>query len=409
VTTFLHNLENELPADAEQCPPGVLGGGIEMADFIIAGAPKPVLLMGQTYDYFDRRGLQRAYDDVSRFYGAIGAPQGSVDLFIGPQGHGYSVHNQQAMVAFFCRQAGVPEVQVEETEPLEELVLNAAPNGQVMDAGAMPVYELIASLARELRARRRPVDEAALKAELAGRLGLPAERTLPRYRVPRPIREGDVVFARYAVETEGRVRAILRKRLADPSHPFTLDVEPTVHLYLPHVSCETDLGEDPLALQLQESPPLYGLDVRGLGESLPEEARPGFFQPYGMDYMLHAYGEMLGRSYLGRRVYDVLCTIDLLAHEGAQEIHLYGRGQGAILALFAALLHPRTASVTLKNGPRSFHEWTQTPYVAWPAANALYGVLQAVDLPDCLRVLGDRARVIEPWNPQMTPYAAAAK
>ena len=48
VTTFLANLENELPADAEQYPPGVIGAGLEMADFLIARAPDPVLLLGQT-------------------------------------------------------------------------------------------------------------------------------------------------------------------------------------------------------------------------------------------------------------------------------------------------------------------------------------------------------------------------
>ncbi|MBM3211835.1 hypothetical protein FJZ33_06440, partial [Candidatus Poribacteria bacterium] len=35
VTTFLHNLENELPADCEQYPPGVVGAGLEMSDFFI--------------------------------------------------------------------------------------------------------------------------------------------------------------------------------------------------------------------------------------------------------------------------------------------------------------------------------------------------------------------------------------
>jgi hypothetical protein len=34
VTTFLHNLENELPADNEQCPPGVIGAGLELVDFL---------------------------------------------------------------------------------------------------------------------------------------------------------------------------------------------------------------------------------------------------------------------------------------------------------------------------------------------------------------------------------------
>jgi dienelactone hydrolase len=408
VTTFLHNLENELPADAEQCPPGILGDGLEMADLLIAAAPKPVLLLGQNYDYFDRRGLREAHQDVARFYAAMGAGKENVDLFIGPQGHGYSAHNQQAMVAFFCRHAGLSETQVDAVEPLGEETLYAATGGQVIDAGAMPVHRMIAARANELTAERAVLSGDALKVELQHLMALPDSRSLPHYRVPRPVRKGDAVFARYAIETEDRVRAILWKRLADPAHPFTLDVEPQVNLYLAHVSVEADLEEDALALALQEEPPLYALDVRGLGESMPEEQRPGLFQPYGMDYMFHAYGGMLGRSYLGQRVYDVLCTMDLLVHKGAEAIHLYGRGQGAILAVFATLYHPCAASVTLKNGPRSFYEWTQTPYVAWPAADFVYGMLQVCDLPDCLRVLGDRVRrVIEPWDPRMLPYGTA--
>jgi hypothetical protein len=106
---------------------------------------------------------------------------------------------------------------------------------------------------------------------------------------------------------------------------------------------------------------------------------------------------------MGRRVYDLLCAIDLLASAGAETVRLYGRGQGALLALFAALFHERVSSVTLKNAPRSFIEWTQTPLVAWPAANFLRGVLKICDLPDCMRALGDRLHIIEPWGPDMEP------
>jgi pimeloyl-ACP methyl ester carboxylesterase len=144
----------------------------------------------------------------------------------------------------------------------------------------------------------------------------------------------------------------------------------------------------------------YGLDVRGLGESMPEEDA-AFLQPYGMDYMFHAYCSMLGESYLGRRVYDVLRVLDLLAAEGAASVDLHGRGQGAILAALAALLHPVVASVTMENGPRSFLAWTQTPYVAWPAANMVYGLLGDCDLPDVLRALGDRVTLVNPWGPEM--------
>ena len=74
VTTFLHNLENEIPADAEQYPPGVIGHGLEMVDFLIAQAPKPAMILGQNFCFFDRRGVKEAYEDLRSFYRVLGAP-----------------------------------------------------------------------------------------------------------------------------------------------------------------------------------------------------------------------------------------------------------------------------------------------------------------------------------------------
>ena len=69
VTTFLANLENENGQDCEQCPPGILGHGLETADLLLAtNAGKPLLLTGERHDYFDRRGLVAAYNDIRRVY-----------------------------------------------------------------------------------------------------------------------------------------------------------------------------------------------------------------------------------------------------------------------------------------------------------------------------------------------------
>lgn len=401
VTTFLHNLENELPQDNEQYPPGLVGAGFEMIDLMIARAPKPILLLGQKYDYFDRRGLKAAYEELKRFYAIIGAPEENVKLFIGPQGHGYSVHNQEAMVGFFAQHSGKKVVKVPETETPDEAELYATPEGDVVAAGAKPIYEMISEEADRLAAKRKPLDAEAMKSKLSGLLNLPARKSPPHHRVLRPTRAEGKTIARYAVETEDNIRAIMRKLMETP-HGYTLDVEETVHLYLPHVSAEEDMANDPLAVSLRDSHALYALDARGLGESSPLDIKQ-FFQSYGLDYMLHGFGILLGESYLGRRVHDVLSTMDLLAHEGAKEIHLYGRGQGSLLALFAGLLHESTATVTLKNALPSYSSWTHAPLVDWPSTNFLRGALKAFDLPDCMEALGDRLKVIEPWGPDMKP------
>ncbi len=402
ITSFLSNLENELPADAEQCPPGVIAAGLDMADFMIAQSPKPAILLGERYDFFDRRGLFQAYQDIRSFYDALGAGD-RVELWIGDRDHGYHEPSQQAMVEFFCRHARMPMVWRDAAVPLPAADLWATPTGQVMELGATPAYELIAAQACDIAATRPAPDDETLRSRLADLLNLPARSAPPHYRIPRPLRQGDPAWARFAVETEGPVRAILFKLLRPSDSPFTLDVELEARLYVPHISAQADLAENEWAKSLTQDLPLYALDVRGLGESLPEEERGGFLQPYGMDYMFHAYGLMLNQSYLGRRVYDLLRVIDLLIGEGAQCIDLYGRGQGAILAALAALFHPQVESVTLQDAPRSFFEWTQTPYVAWPAANCGRGILHVADLPDMLRILGRRATVLGHWDATMSP------
>ena len=400
VTTFAANLENELPADSEQYPPGVIGEGLDMADFFIARAPAPVILLGQAYCFFDRRGLKQAYSEIRRFYDIIGAPGNATDIFIGPEDHGFFRDNQEAMVQFFAAHAGIQQVtRLEETEDLSD-VLNVTPKGEVVPEGATPIYDLIAQKADVLASKRKKLGKDELIRRVQSSLNLSINRDLPHHRWLRSTTEDGIRLARYAIETEGNIRAIMRKRLSNPSYSHTLDVEREVHLYLPHVSAEVDLIEDPLAKELKEQHPLYALDVRGLGESLADDERD-FFHPYGNDYMCNGYGLMLGQSFLGRRVHDVLSTLDLLIDEGAEKIHLYGRGQGAIHALFAGFLHSAVTTVTLKNYPLSYHAWTQTPLVSWPAANIPRGVLTSFDLPDLMDALDKKLELIQPWGADM--------
>ena len=61
VTTFGRNLENELPADTEQCPPRAISLGLDHTDFLAALGPKPIILLAQERDYFDVRGTLEAY------------------------------------------------------------------------------------------------------------------------------------------------------------------------------------------------------------------------------------------------------------------------------------------------------------------------------------------------------------
>jgi len=116
--------------------------------------------------------------------------------------------------------------------------------------------------------------------------------------------------------------------------------------------------------------------------------------------MYAAHGQMLGEPYLGRRVHDLLCVLDLLAERGCRQVHLVGRGLGAVVATFAGCVHGLVRRVTLVNAPRSYDEFMRHPVAHWPRSAMAWALLCAFDLPDCYRLLrrSRRLRMVEPWD-----------
>ena len=106
VTTFRRNLENELPADTEQCPPKALALGLDHDDFLAALAPKPIIILAKEKDFFDVRGSPEAFARLKRLYGLLGAEE-NIALHVGPTEHGYTQENREAMYRWFNRVTGV--------------------------------------------------------------------------------------------------------------------------------------------------------------------------------------------------------------------------------------------------------------------------------------------------------------
>ena len=406
VTRYLSNLENELPADSEQIPPGIIGAGLDIADFFVAHMPRPTILLGQKNDYFDRRGLVAAYEELRRLYGILGA-EGNIELFIGPQGHGYSVHNREAMYRFFKKHSGI-RAGARERRGLsveDERTLWATPRGQVHLMGVRRVFDFTAERAVDVARRRRRASEKVLRARIVRCLNLPRRSGVPHYRVMRMAaggKKGNVPKAAFAVETEAGMQSLLHVFLCERAlYHFPAGKRATV--YVPHRSSTAEFagGKTPRTL------PLFAVDVRGMGEMTSMACvQRDFFDVYGTDYFHAAQGLMLNESCCGRRVHDLLRVLDLFEGEGYDSIHLAGRGMGAITAAFAACLHPVVKQVTLHNALLSYHELTQAPVYSWPLSCLPFGILRELDLPDCYRLLArkKKLKVVSPWDSQMRPW-----
>jgi len=407
VTTFRRNMENELPADTEQCPPRALALRLDHSDFLAAMAPKPVIILAKEKDYFDVRGSIEAYTRLKRLYKLLGAEE-NIGLAIGPTPHGYSQENREAMYRWFNRATGISDAQVEPALTIEkDETLWCAPNGRVAELGSRSVFAFTQAKSKELGKQRR-CEGKDMVAAVVETLKLPGRKIAPPdYRILRNIgsrRYPRKACTTYAVQTEPGIHALVsllgsESLVSRPPQGIARAV-----LYVSHQSADAEMRDEPLVAELIQAEPesaFYACDLRGIGESRPDTCgKDKFLDPYGSDYFYAIHSLMLDRPYLGQKTFDLLQVLQWLRGHGHREVHLAGKGWGSLAAGFAAMLSPLVVQITLKNALTSWSEVAESEEYAWPLSTLLPNVLARFDLPDCYRALAaKKLRQIDPWGP----------
>jgi hypothetical protein len=222
LTSWMHNIENELPCCAEQEPPGIPGAGLEMPDLMIAYAPRPHLILGQNNDFFDPRGTRETFETVKKFYALLGKEE-NVESFLGNYGHGYHDTNRQAMYRFFSKHLGLdwihPEPEsVQDTD--EELF--CTPSGDVYELpGARHPRVFMAEKARVLAEERAGIPFEERKAALAkvleiDRAGVPYFRLLRLFQTEKK----ETFYARFGLDEEKMILLVIAiPAVTIPVHP----------------------------------------------------------------------------------------------------------------------------------------------------------------------------------------------
>ncbi|OGV50263.1 MAG: hypothetical protein A2X49_15065 [Lentisphaerae bacterium GWF2_52_8] len=401
ICSYLANIENELPSDAEQNPPGIIAAGLDQVDLLLCHAPRPTLLLGQYDDFFDHRYTLERFKDMQKIHALLGA-RGNAGVFIGPRGHGYFQENREAMYAWFMKHAGLKGSSREEgLALLKEEKLYATSSGLLKEKGARRVFEFSAQSALELKNKRKKLSVEELRRLARKLLHMPKQgKGAPHYR---PLR-GEGVNGKlheFAIETEPGIQVI-----ATACGPQNFNMHPPkgkILLFVGNSSSHEDACNVPEIKTLANgSVPFLTLDPRGMGQSQPKTCGSiEFFEPYGSDFFYASTAEMLGESYLGGRVHDLLRTMDFLYAEGATEIELLGRGMGSIVVAFGALLHKSKPRARIINFLPSYQLIAESPIHKWPLSASLRGVLRHFDLPDIYRALGKSLKMESPWNANM--------
>lgn len=353
VTSFLHNVENELPVDAEQLPWKLGESSVEMADIIIAAAPRPVIILGQRNDFFDPRGAVESLAEIQRIYALLGAEE-NCRLVQGGGGHGFSLELRTAMYDFFNHHAGMASDAAEENwiAALPPMAPAAPPEGVTAIPGARSIQEFLEQMvtdcanSRKVWQEKHPEEVPEIVRQCLG-IRLDNNESAPYYRVLRP--QGGYShgpFSRFGIESEpGRVMCVLkrygRREWFHLAQPWRDEQGALVNQPVLYVADHDSTAEMTSRFSGSDVSLIYGLDVRGIGECMPAGADQGdmdFYGVYGFDYHYAALGYFLGETILGGRVKDILAALRLLQDSTGEKVVLRASGKGIIPAALATYL-----------------------------------------------------------------------
>ena len=390
VASGARNLELTGPADGCVQLPGAGLARLDIADWPILFAPKPLLLLAGRYDFVDYTQIAAATAETRRIYSALGQPE-RLRLFTYDDGHGISKPKREAAVAWFRQWLGGDAAPVQEGElrTSTELELRCTSTGQVNTAFRNELTLAARHLAHaQALARQR----AALPPQAV------AER-VARQLHPGP---GPQVVAEYldTLRRAGvKLQKIMLRAAGEPPLPLLLALPagpapPTkVLIWLADAGKAAVLDSAaPVQALLRQGTAVLLADLRGLGETADPAA---FNDPkyYNREYRNAVLALHAGRPLLAQRVADIAMLEAFLQREKPLigvpvEIRAGGRAMGP--ALHAAVLSRAITRLVLEQVPRSYEQQLAQPTAKDAYSDVLPGVLQRYDLPDLQRALGSR-------------------
>lgn len=389
LATRERTLELSGPADGCAQIPGEGAAGLELSDYLIAAAPRPVLVLAGRFDFIDYKGTETAFHELKQAYTVLGHPQ-KVQMFTYDDGHGISQPKREAAVTWFRTWFYNDPSPVREG-PLRVLTdkdLFVTPSGQVqtefpgevsLAQRNLSLYDSLAgSRNRFLALNKRqvldtirsllalPTGKHSLQASPAGKTvkdSLWFEKVILRRpgEVPLP------VLTSYG-ETPKKVILWLsgrgKNRLADSA------------------SLMRYYREQGYAVVLA--------DLRGLGET---EDRAEFNDPkyYNKEYRNAMLALHIGRPMVGQRVTDIVTLLDYIESESrfaGLPIEVYASGWAAIPALHATVLNSHISKLVLYHTIQSYMEALNNPTGKDWYSIVVSSVLKYYDLPDLVNLAG---------------------
>ena len=389
------NLELTGPADGCVMLPGAGRAELDLADWPIMFAPKPLLTLAGRYDFVDYNSIATAQTETGGIYRALGKPE-QTHLFTYDDGHGISRPKRAAAVRWFRQWLG-NTAQAEVTAgrlPVSTVrELQCTATGQVNTS--FPDEENLTMFyqaeAQRLAVARPALTPNAVSSMVEQQLGRAPLMAKPLVEVAHgdTVRQSGLTFQKLLLRyPDGPPLPVLLLNPPGTARPNR------VMLWF------SDRGKSSLADSASRLRTLLAsrtavllVDLRGQGETADPTAAldPKY---YNREYRPALIGLHLGKPLLTQRVEDMMTVLHYVFFEPAFRgvpVEVMAEGQtSALVALHVAVGRQQIIRVRLRALPASYQSQLAQPTARDGYSDVLPGVLRHYDVPDLVRALGKR-------------------
>ncbi|HYF67459.1 MAG TPA: acetylxylan esterase [Ohtaekwangia sp.] len=359
---------------------------LEMADFLIMFAPKPVLILAGRYDFIDYTGTLTAYNELHAAYNVLNVSE-RVNIFTVNDGHGISKPKREAAVSWFRRWLYQDEKKIIERDApvLSPQVLAVTPalsiNGNFKnEVNDLDRTEIVADRLKENREVGNLHEKIKMLFQLQDR------KDSISVESPGSLLKDGVKIDKY----------IIRKGNGIPLPALVVypvdDVDEVV-LWL----SEKGKGQiaDSVSLIrkfINENKAVIMADVSGVGE-LRDATRANDPKYFNEEYRNAMLALHVGDNVVAMRTRDVVNVLEFfgsLKSLKGKPLTVLADGVCTLPALHAAVVDDRITRLQLYGGPESFYEIIDKPIQPNWYSYVIPGVLQYYDIPDLKHSLGPR-------------------
>jgi cephalosporin-C deacetylase-like acetyl esterase len=402
ITSWRWLLKTIGPQDAEQCMPPFLLDGLDQPDFVEAFASKPYLILSAIRDFFPIAGTRESFSEAKRIYRLLGDEE-KLNMVEADDGHGYTLPRRLAAYRWMSRWLKGVDASIQETEmELEnEETLRCTASGQVTTSlVGETIFSLNLKHAESIKPKWEPLTnpqelqafQKELRQNMTRLTGFRLDQSELHVRSFGELRRGGYRIEKLTYESEPDI--IVPALLFVPDSGETR--KPAVlYVHGRDKSADAESGGN-IEHLVKAGFIVLAIDIRGTGEtrvSENPETASDFYRYFG-DYENAMTSLLLGKPLVGQRAQDVLRGVDLLAARAEvdpNQLLGFGKGQGAVVLLHAAMLDDRIKKLALENMLVSYHAVVKQKIHQRVFECIIPAVLRSYDLTDLVSGLAPRS------------------